>query len=122
MATRPGLSSSPVPSLRVSYLTPFLVVFVSPFAVGGAGVNAGALLLSPAAFGLTTAASPCACAGSLASGGVRGSTVPGGDVGMMSSGASHPTKVNAIPRHPRANNCHELISISPPWTNGTHDE
>ena len=122
MAGTPGLSSSPVPCLRVSYLTPFLVVFVSPLAVGSAGVYAAALPLSPGALGERTVASPWACAGSLLSGAVRGRTVPGGDVGTISSGASHPTRINANPRHPRVTSCHELISFSPPWTNATRDE
>src|SRR5271157_3605350 len=113
MATRPGLSSSPVPALSVSYLTPFLVVFVSPWAVASAGVYAAALPLSPGALGVRTAASPWACAGSLLSGAVRGRTVPGGDVGTISSGASHPPRINANPRHPRVTSCHELISFSP---------
>src|SRR5262245_20667982 len=81
--------------MMVSYFTPPGVVLVWPLAVGGALVYSTTLLvLAVAAARAGAAISPWAWAGS-SSGALRGTGAPGGAIGIMSGGASHP-----ISNHP----------------------
>src|SRR5262245_37836511 len=73
---------------------PLLVVLVSPLAVGGAGVYSTTFVAGVVVWSGGAAISPWAWAGS-SSGALRGTWAPGGAMGMMSGGESHPMSPHA---------------------------